>query len=1040
MSAHATERASLSSASSRAERLLRAIERASHHLPAQAPLEVFVHHNTLHAFQHRSFHDAVIEAEHTLGARGRLSLDDYRAALARGRISLRDLDASLREHAALFGALPEGLPPIEALARTILVHDLRPIRRAELEWRIAEHDVDRSLPSEIEASAREPIVSETRAWLVRALEEKPALEVAASIVGHEGAVPIAADVERRLRTVLDVALSRDAIARALDAHEERVAACALFTACRRLAPHEPCDPGDARTHRELLVAAGYDDPAELVQPVLIAACASFLDRGQAHWSMPDREEGFFVAWSRMVTAGRAVRPAWLADLGRRLRAWRARELDAMAVILELLEELGVRDELDDFIERKLLELPGWAGMFRRLETSPGPIGRSPGSVALLDFVAVKLVLDVQALRDVARRAGIAGPLASLPRALRVDRAPARELDAAWPLALLAQHAGISAPAMLELGPSGAASLVHLVSRFGDALRARIWHDAYERAYRDDLLRGLASSGPIDTDAVEQPSVQIAFCIDDRSESIRRHFEELSPHHQTYGTAGFFNFAIADKGIDDPSTFPLCPVVVQPRHRVEERPLREHLQLAEIRRRRRERLGWLDRWLDRASRSLVFGSLFTAIAGAFVALPLLVEVFAPRTAGRLRRAATRRLLPELATELDGSPVDEGDEATRALLDGFDVEESAGRVAALLENIGLTRGFAPLVALVGHDSSSVNNPHFAAYSCGACGGRSGGPNARLFARMANRRVVREALRARGIVIPDETVFIGGVHDTSADTIHFYDRAALSAESAARLGEIERALAAALDRNAHERCRRFESAPRGASPAAMHEHVEGRAVDLSQPRPELGHATNAACVVGRRALTRELFLDRRVFLVSYDPTCDETGAILERTLAAAVPVCAGINLEYYFSTTDNERFGAGTKLPHNVIAMVGVMNGASSDLRTGLPRQMIEIHEPIRLQLVVEASETMIEQIVRRQPEVAELAEGEWIQIIALDPETKALSLRRPGGAYVPWEAESSGVPHVRGSVDWYAGQTSFVGVARIGAVTAGVREDA
>ena len=51
----------------------------------------------------------------------------------------------------------------------------------------------------------------------------------------------------------------------------------------------------------------------------------------------------------------------------------------------------------------------------------------------------------------------------------------------------------------------------------------------------------------------------------------------------------------------------------------------------------------------------------------------------------------------------------------------------------------------------------------------------------------------------------------------------------------------------------------------------HVEERSEHLAEPRPEYGHCTNAVCVVGRRSLTRGLFLDRRAFLVSYDANRD-------------------------------------------------------------------------------------------------------------------------------------------------------------------------
>jgi uncharacterized protein YbcC (UPF0753/DUF2309 family) len=256
------------------------------------------------------------------------------------------------------------------------------------------------------------------------------------------------------------------------------------------------------------------------------------------------------------------------------------------------------------------------------------------------------------------------------------------------------------------------------------------------------------------------------------------------------------------------------------------------------------------------------------------------------------------------------------------------------------------------------------------------------------MANNPAVREALRARGVDIPPDTWFVGGLHDTTSDAVALFDVERAPAACADALARLRRALDHARTMSAHERCRRFEHADDDLSPAAALAHVEERSVDLSQARPELGHATNAACVVGRRALTRGLFLDRRAFLVSYDPTTDKNGAVLERLLRAVVPVGAGINLEYYFSTVDPERLGAGTKLPHNVASLLGVMEGASGDLRTGLPRQMTEIHEPVRLLCVIEATPETLLAVAGRAEEVGRLVNHGWVRLVSCDPETGAL----------------------------------------------------
>lgn len=1000
----------------RKDRLHEAVEHVAHLLPAQAPLEVFIHHNTLHSFQHLPFHMGLAAASRKLGACCYLSEAAYRAHYRSGRISAADLHATLAKHWQALDARapddipwPAAFPSRDELRRLVQLFGLRESSAASIRWQLAERDARHRLRAELPPAVCQRLVQ--------------------SVQGGQ----------RQEAQVLD----------------------ALWVACEALLKCEP-EPGEPepmgpRFPRDLLLAATHRDPNDLVHAELIPLCAAFLDRGQAHLAMPLRSRGFFHAWSHFEIAGYAVRPSWERRLGQRLRS--RSSFDAEATVLALLDELDIPDrELFAFVEHVLLQLPGWAGMFHRLQGSTQTIGllADPPTVALLDFLAVRLSLDVLAYLDVAADAGYGGPLYGLLPFLRSLPDPPSNraniaLQRTWRLFNLAQLAGLSAESLLGSGAVGVRALVDLAQGQDESTRLRVWHDAFERHYRDELLTALVANR-----ACPQPSTsrryQLVCCIDDRMESLRRHLEEQHPEVETFGAAGFFNLAIAFQGLDDPATFPLCPVVVQPQHQIVEEPIGpdSHRFHRRLRRRRRWQRG--HEVFDRASRSLLLGPIVTALAGVLATLPLLLNVFLPKSAARLRRWVTRRFLPEVRTQLTQQRTEDARaSATAEIFSGFSVEEKAHRVATLLENIGLTRNFAALVVILGHDSSSVNNPHFAAYSCGACGGRSGGPNARLFARMANRPEVRSLLRQRGIDIPDGTVFVGGVLDTCTDEIRLFNESVAAAQ-APELARLQTMLSRTLGHHAHERCRRFASASPDYSPDEARAHVEERAADLSQARPELGHATNAACIVGRRSISQGIFLDRRVFLVSYDPLDDPDGHILERILLAVVPVCAGINLEYFFSTVDNERLGAGTKLPHNVVGLIGVMNGASSDLRTGLPKQMIEIHEPIRLQLVLDASPETIRDILRRQPSLAELIENEWVQAVTLTPAQGQVHvfsaemgfvpwrasiddlLAQPEGAHIPTEAlaqpsigssaQSEPFPQVRFSSDWYGGKRDFV----------------
>lgn len=601
---------------------------------------------------------------------------------------------------------------------------------------------------------------------------------------------------------------------------------------------------------------------------------------------------------------------------------------------------------------------------------------------------------------------------------------------AWPLFRLAQHLGLAAPDLERMGPPGVEGLLDVLRRLDPERAGYLWLSAFEGHYREEILGALAANHGRGRwrERMAHPgdlaSAQVIFCMDDREEGIRRHLEELDSSLETLGAAAHFSVPHNWRGLDDLGVTPLAPVIptpVIPVHEVRERSRPAAGDLAETHARGQLRLRtWGQRILEQGRRGPLGALVVSALAAPPAGLSLLWKLAAPAGFSALKWRLQSLVRPPVPTCIEFTATDDSPAATpEAPRLGFTDQEQADRVQALLRSLGLSRGFSPLVAILGHGSRNQNNPHASAYNCGACSGRFSGPNARLVSAMANRAAVRTLLKERGICIPEGTWFLGGEHDTCNDGLTWYDLEDLPTDLAPAFRRLRQDLDEAARLHAQERCRRFASAPPRLEPRSAHRHAANRAWDISQVRPELGHATNACAFFGRRALSRGVFFDRRAFLISYDPTQDPDGDILERHLVINGAVGAGISLEYYFSAANDEGYGCGSKVTHNVAGLLGVMDGASSDLRTGLPRQMVEVHEAMRLLVVVEQSITILTAIYERQPAVAQLVGGGWIQLAALDPESGEIHLFRPGIGWVHWGPPATPVPRVGRSHECYLG---------------------
>jgi uncharacterized protein YbcC (UPF0753/DUF2309 family) len=834
--------------------------------------------------------------------------------------------------------------------------------------------------------------------------------------------------------------------------------------------------------------------------LVIKTCLDFFDEGQSVWHMPGREQGLFTAWRDLA----AHHDRLLLD-GLPVGQILTENTSPEEVIAAVMNNLAIPNS--DWVacfSREIAQLHGWAGFIRWRANAKRYYwtGRFPAD--LVDFLAIRLTL-AQALLNARRHKRLPASRIAIEEAIdnrtretwlryelysgRVLPAWLRSVEQAlaharadrvdkvfadYSLAKRRHEAEALASRLRDFASACGdedALLSLSVDQLHDLLRilaelerdeGMFWLEAMETHAMGHLLRHVNLAPPEERD--KRPFAQALFCIDTRSERIRRHLEGAGDY-ETFGIAGFFGVPISFMQLGKGSETHLCPVLLKPKNLVLEIATAPASDIAAV--------SVMEKLFHELKESVLTPYVTVEAIGMLFGLDMIGKTIIPQGYARWRqrlyrgkttshllidkldreqadsivravqRAVVRkaveqeiRLKPEEITDdmvrelreaalgnagsapalREASSLSDNEERdfiqrlrhvyriepafARLQMEqlgriGFTLDEQTNYVTQALSSIGLKKDMSRFVLLVGHGSTSENNPYESALDCGACGGNHGLVNAKALAHMANKPQVRNRLRYQGIIIPEDTWFIPAIHDTVSDEIRLYELERIPSSHVIYLDRLRSGLTAASRLCAQERLPELQLKPMPVAPGTANRDAHRNAVDWSQARPEWGLSGNAYFIIGRRNLTRDFPLKGRAFLHSYDYRVDPRRRLLESILTGPLVVGQWINMEHYFSTVDNERFGSGSKVYHNVAGRFGVMTGNLSDLRTGLPSQTVlkqgrPWHQPIRLVTVIEAPFEHAWRSIEEVATIKHLVRNGWIRLMIIDPEKMVVSV--------------------------------------------------
>lgn len=681
-----------------------------------------------------------------------------------------------------------------------------------------------------------------------------------------------------------------------------------------------------RTYAEKLDDHTGSDWCRLIRNEISKHCAAHYDEGQAVWNSPWRDLPLYEAWRSAAQHDRGFEILGVAGFRKMVSGL---PQDPHAALVVLLKQLGVPQDLwGDLLLCEALTMPGWSAWTSYQHREAQHSDEENKDFAGL--LAIRLAYEVA----------------------------------------LAQHSDLHVD-WAAVGLHHFSHAEHTTQPTDEDLLRYALLKASEIAFRKRLVTGLAKSqNPRPRrETAGRDLAQMVFCIDVRSERIRRHLEATSDEIQTFGFAGFFGLPIEFVKIGQTEGSSQVPVLISPQFKVYEEVECEHGHDHQATVQRHSTF----RFLRKAWKDFQVSAMSTFAFVETTGLMYGFKLFA-RAIGRghgksgrfdgVKKADRERLSPTL----------------RGLnQQGVNTTKQADLAESILRGIGIVDDFARLVVLCGHGSQTENNPLQAGLDCGACGGHSGESNARFAAKLLNQQYIRKALSDRGIEIPAGTHFIAGLHNTTTDEVTFFDRHELPESHQGDLQELE---ALTVPASKGTRSERLSSLP-----GPNTKDLVRRSCDWSEVRPEWGLAGNAAFIAAPRELTKSVALDGRSFLHSYDYHKDPEFAVLEQIMTAPMVVAHWINMQYYASTVDPLHFGSGNKTVHNVVGRFGVLSGNGGDLMTGLPWQSVHDgeeyqHHPLRLLAVIAAPRNAIEAIIEKHELVANLLTNGWLHLIAIE----------------------------------------------------------